>query len=152
MFVHEFDGWVRLHGDRLLRVLVAQYGVDVGSDICADALGYAWEHWSRVREMSNPAGYLYRVAKSASRRHLRWRRAVNMPAESVAGDHDAAMRLEEVLGALSRLQRGCVVLVHVCGWSYDDTAEALGITSNAVRNHVHRGLNRLRSTLEVPHD
>ena len=33
----------------------------------ARPLAYAWEHWTRVQKMANPAGYLYRVAQSKAR-------------------------------------------------------------------------------------
>lgn len=76
-----FDRFVAGDGERLRRVLVAQFGVEVGNEIHADALVYAWEHRDRLAGMTNPVGYLYRVARSASRRHRRWRRAVVLPVE-----------------------------------------------------------------------
>ena len=33
----------------------------------AEALAWAWENWERVQGLTNPAGYLYRVAQSKSR-------------------------------------------------------------------------------------
>jgi RNA polymerase sigma factor (sigma-70 family) len=144
-----FDRFVTGDGERLRRVLVAQFGVEVGNEVHADALVYAWEHRDRLAGMTNPVGYLYRVARSASRRHRRWRRAVVLPVErrsdgtepDDAGVHDALARLPE-------LQRVCVVLVHVYDWSYRDAADALDVPVHTVRNHLHRGLDRLRTLLE----
>lgn len=76
-----FDAFAAGDGERLRRVLVARYGVEIGNDVCADALAYAWEHWERVGPMDNPVGYLYRVAQSASRRHRRWRQRPQLPIE-----------------------------------------------------------------------
>ena len=36
-----FDAFAAADGERLRRTLVARYGVDVGNDVCADALAYA---------------------------------------------------------------------------------------------------------------
>jgi len=141
-----FDTFAATEGERLRRALVARYGVDVGNDVCADALAYAWEHWERVGPMDNPVGYLYR---SPSRHH-----------DGIdAGDCDphsrpnqsASMRRTTRPGRLKPTQRTCVVLVHIYDWTYDDVAATLGVTSASVRNHLHRGLTRLRTLMEDPH-
>lgn len=146
--LRDFEEFVASDGARLRRVLVAREGIDVGPDLCAEALAVVWRDWDRIGRMANPAGYAYRVAQSASRRHRRWRRRVELPLE----DPDPAW--EDVsgdiflsLGALKPLQRTCVVLVHAHGWSYREVAEILGISVAAVTNHVHRGMQRLRREL-----
>lgn len=145
-----FDRFVETDGERLRRVLVARHGVEVGNDVHADALAYAWEHWERVEPMANPVGYLYRVAQSASRRHRRWRRHVHLPPERRDGDRNEPVDagLHRALARLPQVQRTCVVLVHVYDWTYRDTADALGVPVSTVRNHLHRGLGRLRTFLE----
>lgn len=147
-----FDTFAATDGERLRRALVARYGVDVGNDVCNDALAYAWEHWERVGVMGNAVGYLFRVAQSSSRRHFRWHRRPVLPAESsVLLESEAIDRdLGHALARLNAVQRTSVVLVHVYGWSYAETARTLRITEGAVRNHVHRGLRRLRVLLELP--
>ena len=61
--VHAFTEFFREVEPRLRRALAVTLGVDQGLDATAEALGYAWEHWSRVEAMENPAGDLYRVGK-----------------------------------------------------------------------------------------
>jgi DNA-directed RNA polymerase specialized sigma24 family protein len=142
-----FEAFVESDGARLRRVLVAQHGVDLGNDLCADALAKAWTDWDRVRAMENPTGYLYRVAQSASRRYRRWRTQLMFPVEV----HDAAAPgsgdIFLSLGRLSDLQRICVVMVHAHGWTYPEVAEVLGIATTAVTNHVTRGMAKLRNDL-----
>lgn len=153
-----FDSFVAGPGERLRRVLAAHYGVEVGNDVHADALAHAWEHWERVESMENPVGYLYRVAQSATRRHRRWTRDVDLPVERPAavGDDAPALPvdagLHRALAGLTVEQRTCIVLVHVYDWTYRDAAEALGLPVTTVRNHLHRGLARLRRLLEDHHD
>ena len=54
-------------GPRLRTALIAAYGPDAGADAAAEAMAYGWEHWTRLAEMENPAGYLFRVGQSAAR-------------------------------------------------------------------------------------
>lgn len=144
-----FDEFVATSGEQLRRALVARHGLDEGCDLASEALGYAWEHWARIAVMDNPVGYLYRVAENAGKRRVRWRRSAPFPIEDTV---DPAMPVDvavpRALGRLNHSQRTCVVLVHVFGWSYADTASVLDIPVSSVRNHVHRGLRSLRGLLQ----
>lgn len=146
--VVDFDLFVHTHGDRLRCLLAARYGVDVGNDVCAEALSHAWENWARIRQMANPVGYLYRVAQSASRRHFRWSRIPLLPPEQLTKPAEPEFDLRAAMVRLPQAQRVSVLLVHAFGWSYDEVAEVLDVPLSTVRNHVHRGTNRLRRLLE----
>lgn len=130
---------------RLRRAFVATHGVDGAGDAAAEALTWAWAHWSEVQSMGNPAGYLYRVGQSKSRS----RRTPHLPAPEALGLPDVEPRLVPALLDLSVSQRTAVWLVHGCQWRYAEVAEAMGISASAVGTHVSRGMTRLRSTLEV---
>ena len=141
---------------RLRRVLVARYGVELGNDLCADALAYAWQHRARVAVMENPAGYLYRVAQSSARRYRRWDNEPRLPREQ-NGEHrgEEAAPAADLGAALARLnpqQRVAIILVHAHGYSYADAADAIGIPVTTLRNDLHRGLKRLRTLMERDHD
>ena len=129
---------------RLLRALVGLCGPDDARDALADALTYAWEHWGRVRTMDNPAGYLYKVARSRARRR---RTPPVFPAAGPLGVSDVEPGLPAALARLSERQRMAVFLVHACGWSHPEVAELLGVSTSTVRNHLARGLARLRDAL-----
>ena len=62
-----FVDFVAVTEPRLRNAFAAKYGITDGSEATAEALAYAWEHWSRVREMDSPVGYLYRVGRSRTR-------------------------------------------------------------------------------------
>jgi RNA polymerase sigma-70 factor (ECF subfamily) len=136
---------------RLRRALVARYGVDLGSDVAADAIAWAWEHADRMAAVANPAGYLYRVAQSSvrsRRRRDRGRGAVVFPAEPAwGGGEELPGDVFEELARLKPEQRVAVVLVHGYGFSYRDVADVLEVSEAAVTNHVYRGLRKLRSRL-----
>jgi DNA-directed RNA polymerase specialized sigma24 family protein len=129
----------------LRRALVALYGTDAGRDATAEALAYAWEHWGRVRGMENPAGYLFRVAQTRSRR----RRAPVVYELPRTGDTWIEPGLAAALRSLSANQRLAVVLVHGFGWRATEVAELSGVKATTVQNHLERGLRRLRRSLGV---
>ncbi|CAN5737327.1 hypothetical protein BH23ACT4_BH23ACT4_11450 [soil metagenome] len=119
----EFASFVEETEPRLLRALVSSFGSEVGREATRDALAYAWENWSRVSEMDNPVGYLFRVGQSRSRSYRRER--VWFPEVPSRELPDVDPRLPAALGQLSRMQRA------------------------AVRKHAERGLAKLRRSLGV---
>ena len=130
---------------RLRQVLTATLGLEVGTEATADAMAYAWEHWERVGRMENPAGYLYRVGRSRSRRFRR------IPSELPPVREESLPWVEpglpKALGKLSERQRTVVILVHSLGWTQTEVAALLGVSQGAVRTHLERGVARLRSKL-----
>jgi len=124
--------------------------VEAGSEAFADAMAYAWEHRERLSEMKNPLGYLYKVGLSSARPHLRWRRrSVLLDTDLMQEGSEHDIDLIDAFARLSAAQRVAVVMVHGYGATYAEVAEVLGISVAAVTNHVHRGLRRLRESLEV---
>ena len=134
---------------RLLRALVARYGVQRGRDAALDAMAYAWRHWERVHAMENPVGYLYRVGSSSVRP------ARTPPSLAPLDDHREPWiepGLERSLATLSEPQRVAVVLRHSFEWTLGEIAELLGVSVRTVRSHLERGMGKLRSGLEVSVD
>jgi DNA-directed RNA polymerase specialized sigma24 family protein len=140
----EFTAFVETHEARLRRALVAAVGTAAG-DALADALTYAWEHWRRVRCMDNPAGYVYRVARSRARP----RKVPVLPPVDATRLPEVEPGLPGALAALPERQRVAVLLVHGFGWTHAEVGELLGISDSTVRNHLARGLDHLRRKLGV---
>jgi DNA-directed RNA polymerase specialized sigma24 family protein len=131
---------------RLRRALVATYGPVVGRDATVDALSWAWEHWDRMASMDNPVGYLYRVGQTAAARH-RTELRVAPPVSNVDGA-EPVPELAPALGRLSEQQRAAVVLVHGYALSQREAADTLGIAVSTLREHLDRGMSRLREELK----
>ena len=147
-----FDEFTRSVGERVRRALVAFYGVEIGTEAAAEAMSVTWQRWAEVSAMANPAGFVFRVGQSKARPHVRWwvRRDVFPSTDGQVAASDGS-RLD-VLDALRRLkpdERAAVVLVKSHGYSYREAADILGVSEAAVTNHVHRGLIRLRTIMEV---
>lgn len=146
-----FDELIDLVRTRLLPVLWSTWGVEIGSDICAEVEEYAWQHSERLLGMANPLGYLYRVSQSRARRYTRWLQRTTFPSRfpDLVHEDPEVHDVMRDLAVLNADQRACVLLVHGFGWSYAEVASLLGIKQSAVTNHVHRGLTRLRRA--APH-
>jgi DNA-directed RNA polymerase specialized sigma24 family protein len=139
-----FTDFVNQIEPRLRRALVAARGPNLGRDATAEALAWAWEHWPRVQAMDNPAGYLFRVGQSKTRQRRRgW-----LQQAPASWDHVIEPGLGAALAQLSDQQRTAVLLVHGCGWTYHEVAEALGVSRSSVGTHVARALTSLRNALE----
>ncbi len=129
----------------LRRALVAAYGPDAGRDATAEALAWAWEHRDRLAGIDHPLRYLYRVGQSRARR-----RRVRIPFNR--GEWREPWVEPELARAMRRLserQRVAVVLVHGYEWTLAEVAALLGLSVSTVQTHVDRGLERLRTQLEV---
>ena len=146
----DFTRFVKEVEPRLSYALAATYGPEIGSEATADALAYAWEHWDTIEGMSNPAGYLFRVGQSESRRYRRPRVLFPRVAPELATMVEPA--LPRALGRLTTNQRVSVLLVHGLGCSDQEAADLLGLSRSTVRSHVERALGRLRTELGVPVD
>jgi RNA polymerase sigma-70 factor (ECF subfamily) len=144
----DFELFVAETEPRLRRALVAAYGHERGRDATAEALAWAWAHWSRVRTMDNPGGYLYRVGQSRTRR----RRAGFLEHRPAPAERWVEPELPRALAALTEPQRIAVVLIHGFGWTQREVAEMTGVKPTTVQNHLERGLARLRAALEVHED
>ena len=81
-----------------------------GAEATAEALAYGWENWDRLRHMDNPAGYLYRVARTKAR-SLGSSMPV-LPEVSAARLPHVEPGLPKALQRLSEKQRTVVWLVH----------------------------------------
>lgn len=149
MTTQDFEAFVRTDGERVRRVLVARYGVDIGCDAAAGALAWAWEHRDRLDGMANPAGYLYRVGQTHAKRSLARSQRVMFPPEPPISLTDAAhdAGLAAALELLPERQRVAVVMVHAYGWTPSEVAQITGTPAVTVRSHLRRGLRQLRTTL-----
>jgi DNA-directed RNA polymerase specialized sigma24 family protein len=134
---------------RLRQLFVARYGLELGIEAWHDAVAYAWEHYETLALMANPDGYLYRVGQSSVRRQRRWRRRVVLPPVPPDRLPDVEPALPAALASLSPQQRLAVLLVHAHGWTHEEAATALEIDVSTLRNHLRRGLLKLRTKLGV---
>ena len=140
--VDSFTKFVQDVEPRLKRALVAAFGRDVGLEAAAEALAYGWEHWERVREMDNPAGYLW----GAGRNKARSQRRPKPVFPEVPAHYEPWVEpgLPAAMAHLSESQRTAVLLIHGFEWTHAEVAELLGVSISTVQKHVDRGMAKLR--------
>lgn len=146
--VETFDEFVERAEPRLREALTATLGSEAGREATADALAYGWEHWSRVGQLENPAGYLYVVGRNSQRRRYRRRKPVLMEVDPERTPW-VEPGLPAALAALPDQQRIVVVLLHCFEWTMSEVAELLDVSKSTVQSHAERGIARLRSKMGV---
>lgn len=148
-FTDDFAEFVVEAEPRLRRALIAVWGSELGREATVDALVYGWLNWDRVRNMANPIGYLYRVGRNS----VRPRKPVPVFEDQVTfQDPWVEPELEKSLRGLSEPQRVAVTLHHCFEWTYEEIADLLDVAVSTVRNHLNRGMRKLRVALGVSVD
>src|SRR5437867_2970785 len=94
MELADFESFYLAHRLRLFRALVVvTRDVHAAEELTQDSFVNVWERWERVRQMEDPAGYLYRTALNGwFQIHRRAARA----ARRVVASHRAMDVLEAV--------------------------------------------------------
>lgn len=155
--VASFDAFVAAFDLPLRQALVSIVGIEAARDAAANAFLYAWRHWERIEPMANPRGYVYQAARHYALRDRRPEHvlpSVELLATRAAGGSvpDIEPGLVAALATLSEQQRTVVYLVEGCGMGLTEVSTTLGVSVSTVRNHLARGMERLRSILEVTSD
>jgi len=125
---------------------------DEAEELVQDALARAYERWDQVARMSEPAGYVYRIASNLHRRRMRRRRRP-VPVATSPGQIDPSEAIDrdsdlwDALATLTREQREAIVLVELLGYDAEAAAKVLGIQPSSVRVRVHRARAKLRQIL-----
>lgn len=116
-----------------------------------EAMVRAYQRWGKVSGYDNPAGWVYRVAVNWARSWLRKARrqpprpdASSVPAPELGDDG-----LDDAVWALSPANRDVVVLRYYLDWPIAWIAGALALPEGTVKSRLHRGLEQLRTVLEV---
>ncbi len=147
--VDDFTEWAIDAEPKIRQSLTASFGVQVGRDATAEALGTAWERWERVAATPNPVGYVYGIGRNVARRMTRRRRPLFVDVPDQLLPH-VEPGLPAALAGLPERQRVTVTLLYGYGWTMTEVAELLGVGKTTVQNHAERGLATLRRELGVP--
>ncbi len=156
-----FGELVRRHGSAV-RALLRRLGADAGQadDVAQDAFLIAFEQITEFRGEGAFQGWVKRIAaRLYARRRRRDAKAELMvdppePLAAIQADEigAAAIDLDEALCCLSASERLCVCLCYGGGLSHAEAADALNAPLGAVKSHVKRGLDKLRTRLATGGD
>lgn len=146
----------RAEGRRLVVMLTAFLGDrSLAEDLTQEAFARVQRGWHQIRDTDHADRYLRTTAFNLARSSLRRRRALApmvelvsrlTPEDRVVLDEQHQAVIDAVLRLPTR-QRACVVLRYYRELGVEDIAETLGISSNSVKTHLVRGLDRLEAAL-----
>jgi len=131
---------------KLVGVLRVAGAVDTAAaeDVAQEAFARTLGHWKRVRQGTNPAGYVYRVAFRLLRKRGGLPTSnlddVDVPSPD-PGPEDTAVNTVHATGVLAAMpprRRACAALCWYLGFTSEEAAEILGIDAATVRTHLER--------------
>lgn len=134
-----------------------------GEDVLQDALVKALNARAQAGPILQPARWLFRIAHNAALDFLRRRarseaRLANEDPEMIV-DSTQEQPDPELLSTslrtfmrLPRVQRSCVILMDVLGYSLLEIGEIVDASLPAVKSALHRGRTRLRELANEPED
>jgi RNA polymerase sigma-70 factor (sigma-E family) len=140
---------------RIAALLLDDYSLS--EEVVQDAYVKLHSSWRRIREPEAAEAYLRTTVVNLARSRLRRRLVASKHApkplpDAPSAEHGALERLERdrVIAALRKLpprQRECLVLRYYADLSEAQIAEAMGISTGAVKSHASRGMAALRTAL-----
>ena len=164
MNTDEFEGRLKALRPRLHRYCARMTGSAVdGEDIVQDAMTKAFTALPEVGEVTNPEGWVFRIAHNTALDFLRRRdrrpeiqdeEILDMIAAPESSDQNqeiAAASLRTFM-RLPALQRSAVILKDVLGHSVEEIASITGATEPAAKSALQRGRVRLRQLAAEPDD
>lgn len=125
----------------------------VAEELTQEALAIAYRDWSKVRQLDDRAGWVFRVGfnlcNSYFRRRAAERRANARARRSSAADVGAAepedsVAIRRSVARLPRRQRTAVVLRFLADYSIAETARVMDCPEATVKTLTRRGLAALR--------
>ncbi len=160
----DLDRLIRDLRPKLYRYCARMTGSAIdGEDALQQALEKAVEAFPRAQPIAHPEGWLFRIAHNSAVDLVRRRgrrdagREADDPdvltdPESPVESREAAAAALRTFMALPAVQRGCVILMDVLGYSLKEIGEILGLSVPAVKASLHRGRARLRALATEPDD
>jgi RNA polymerase sigma-70 factor (ECF subfamily) len=155
----DFDEVFRDHYDDMVRSLAVACGDrEAAADAVQEAFTRAFVRWRRIGRYDDPAGWVRHVAlnrlRDEFRRAERGRRAVERLGRRAPTVTDPpSLPDDSLLGAvaaLPRQQRIAVALFYVEQLSVQEVAEAMNLSTGAVKYHLHAARGALRELVEAP--
>ena len=153
------DLFLRYYRPLCLYALHYLQDADAVEDIVQESFTAFWQKSAGPEEIGSPGSYLYRMVRNRCIDALRRqdRDGERIRPEDLSGeitdeqavDRSAVeARLWEAVGRLPRARRELLLMSKRDGMSYEQIAQAKGLSVNTVRNQISRALKALRAETE----
>jgi RNA polymerase sigma-70 factor, ECF subfamily len=149
----EFDSWYRLAHPRIANGLYLICGsLDVAREATDEAFTRAFARWARVRRMSSPTGWTFKVGNNLLRREARRRGREAAAVKRIDAPQESWIELPDswlwsAVSALPDRQRRTVVMRYVGDLPEAEIARALGVSRGTVSSNLSRALDALESKM-----
>jgi RNA polymerase sigma factor (sigma-70 family) len=147
----EFAGFCSAQYPRLVGALGLYCGERaVGEELDQETLARAWSHWTKVRALDDPSGWIYRVgmnlANSYFRRKRAERRAQQRNDAGPAHDADVAavLAIRTAVAQLPKRKRTVLVLRYYLDLPFAEVARVMDAPESTVKSIARRALEELR--------
>jgi len=151
----DFDAVFREHYERMVRSLAVACGDrEVAADAVQDAFTRAYVRWRRVSRYDDPAGWVRHVALNRLRDHFRRAERGRRAVDRLSNQADLVVvapepptedtGLLDAVDALPRQQRIATALFYVEQLSVQEVADAMKLSTGAVKYHLHAARAALR--------
>jgi len=153
------DDFAELYGSQFSRVAVQLYAYlgdhAEAQDVTQEAFYRALKRWPQVREYTDPAAWVRKVAWNLATSRLRRvavavRYLARQRVETVPGPEPDRVALVAALARLSPVLRRTVVLHHLCHLTVAEIAEQEGVAEGTVRARLSRGRAALATYFTEP--
>ncbi len=138
----------------LVRALTVMCGDrETAADCVQEAFVKAYTRWRKISKYDQPLAWVRRVAINTMHDHTRKRVRGNRAIARLGADDPVfnpdpvAYELGAVLSGLPQQQRVAATLFYVEDLSVAEIAETMGLSSGAVKYHLHAARDRLRLSL-----
>ena len=158
-FSPSLEALLAAHSERAIRIASRFVRGDraAAEDIAQEAFVKAWRALPRFRGEAELTTWLYRVVVNEALSQLRRQRVRDKLLEIFGPERPATRethsepalrtRIERALSALTANERATFVLVHLEGFTVEDTARVLDRRVGTIKSQLHRGLAKLRREL-----
>jgi RNA polymerase sigma-70 factor (ECF subfamily) len=142
------------YGPMVHGVLLARVAWEDVDDLLQDVFVTALERLHTLRDTGAFGGWLAAIARNRATDHHRRRPALQTAVPDEVASRDGRPSAEALaalaaIRALPAAYRETLTLRLVEGMTGPEIAERTGLTPRSVRVNLHRGMKRLRETLEV---
>lgn len=148
----DFATWYQVHHPGLVRALrVVARDPDTATDAADEAMARCLLHWTRVRTMDSPAGWVYRVAlhelRRVARRQRLEQRFLRRQPPVPATPEPVRDPLWDVVAGLPRRQRTAIALRYLADLPEAEIAQLMGVTRGTVASTLSDARHTLAGNL-----
>lgn len=128
----------------------------LADDIAQEAYIKAYISSDSLNDTDKFNAWMFRIGymtfinhKRSQKEFLDYEQACNVPTDMTS---DSIFRYQELYGALNRLpnkERTSILLYYMEGYSIKEISEIVDVSQDAVKQHLSRGRNHLRSLLSI---